>query len=315
MRLQALQINIFKKTAFILLMLSLLVFCACGNSSGDNEPSGDGSSEASAPIVLIPEAPGIWAEENEKAVIDYSNISDGYVMVKYKAETDKSLRCQLKYSLDTYTFVLKPGEWAVLPLGNGSDTYKAIVYENIEGSKYSAVLSASFTAALSNEFAPFLRPNQYVDYAGASKTLRKASELTAGKSDALSKVAAVYDFVIKNFKYDKALAESVQTGYLPVLDEVLAKKKGICFDYASIMTAMLRSQGVPCKLVVGYAGDAYHAWISVWSDTEGWIEKAVYFDGHSWMRMDPTFASTGKNRIDIDKYIGDGSNYTEKYFY
>ena len=314
MKTYPLQKNIFKRVCFILLMLSLLLFSACGEQGGD-EPSGDGPSEASDPIVLIPEASGVWVEENEKAVIDYSNISDGYVMVKYKEGTDKSLRCQLKYSLDTYTFVLTPGKWAVLPLGNGSDTYKAVVYENIEGSKYSAVLSASFTAYLSDEFAPFLRPNQYVDYAGASKTLKKASELTAGKGDALSKVASVYDFVVKNFKYDKALAESVQTGYLPVLDEVLAKKKGICFDYASIMTAMLRSQGVPCKLVVGYAGDAYHAWISVWSDTEGWIEKAVYFDGHSWMRMDPTFASTGKNRLDIDKYIGDGSNYTEKYFY
>ena len=25
-------------------------------------------------------------------------------------------------------------------------------------------------------------------------------------------------------------------------------KKGICFDYAALMTGMLRSQGIPCKL-------------------------------------------------------------------
>jgi len=102
---------------------------------------------------------------------------------------------------------------------------------------------------------------------------------------------------------------------LPVLDTVLADKKGICFDYASLMTAMLRSQGVPCKLVIGYAGSAYHAWISVWSETDGWVNAAIYFDGNTWQRMDPTFASSGKQSSTIMKYIGDGSHYTEKYIY
>ena len=292
----------------------LFTLCSCGD---EPTPGRDdtGDDDINTSVVLYPDAPGKAVKENDKALIDYSNIADGYVMVKYKAETDKKLRCQLKCTLDTYTFVLEPGVWAVLPLGNGSDAYKVQVYENVDGNKYSAVLSASFTATLKNEFAPFLRPNQYVDYTDAPATVKKASDLVSGKEDVLEKVAAVYDFVIKNFKYDRALAESVQTGYLPVLDDVLAKKKGICFDYASIMTAMLRCQGIPCKLVVGYAGDAYHAWISVWSDKEGWIEKAVFFDGKSWQRMDPTFASTGKNRTDINKYIGDGSNYSEKFYY
>jgi transglutaminase-like putative cysteine protease len=81
------------------------------------------------------------------------------------------------------------------------------------------------------------------------------------------------------------------------------------------MTAMLRSQGVPCKLVVGYVGNAYHAWISVWSEKDGWINAAIYFDGSNWQRMDPTFASSGKQSASIMKYIGDGSHYTEKYIY
>ena len=50
---------------------------------------------------------------------------------------------------------------------------------------------------------------------------------------------------------------------------LLEKKSGICFDYAALMTGMLRSQGVPCKLVVGYAGTVYHAWISVWTAEHG----------------------------------------------
>jgi len=81
------------------------------------------------------------------------------------------------------------------------------------------------------------------------------------------------------------------------------------------MTAMLRSQDVPCKLVVGYAGEAYHAWINVYVEGEGWVDGIIFFNGSSWERMDPTFASSAKQSKSIMKYIGDGENYTAKYFY
>ena len=190
-----------------------------------------------------------------------------------------------------------------------------VVYENISGTKYATVLSIRFNVTLTDEFAPFLRPNQYVDYGVAPNTVAKARELTENLTEPLKKVQAVYDFVVNNITYDYQLAQTVQSGYLPVLDTVLASKSGICFDYASLMTGMLRSQGIPCKLVVGYAGTAYHAWISVWSEETGWVDGAIYFDGVSWQRMDPTFASSGRQSAAIKKYIGDASNYTEKYLY
>ena len=121
--------------------------------------------------------------------------------------------------------------------------------------------------------------------------------------------------MVKNISYDYDKAKTVQSGYLPKLDTVLAERKGICFDYAALMAGMLRSQGIPCKLVVGYAGTAYHAWISVWSKETGWIEGAIYFDGSTWQRMDPTFASSGGSSDSVMKYIGDGKNYSEKYLY
>ena len=108
------------------------------------------------------------------------------------------------------------------------------------------MLSESFQVKLSDEFAPFIRPNQYVDYGVAKQTVQKAAELAGGVNDPLQKVEKIYDYVVANLTYDKAKASSVQSGYLPVLDSVLASKKGICFDYAALMTGMLRSQGVPC---------------------------------------------------------------------
>ena len=270
---------------------------------------------AALPSDMTPTASGTAEKRNEKAVIDYSNTKDGYVMVQYTASTSKRLKVQVKGPTTTYTYNLTAGAWTTFPLSDGNGNYQVVVYENIEGTKYASVLSVSCTVTLTDEFAPFLRPNQYVDYSVAPNTVTKAAELTAGLTDPLKKVEAVYNFVVTNLTYDKQLAATVQSGYLPVLDTVLAKKTGICFDYAALMTGMLRSQGVPCKLVVGYAGSAYHAWISVWSQSTGWIDGAIYFDGTSWQRMDPTFASSGNQSQSIMAYIGDGKNYTSKYFY
>ena len=268
-----------------------------------------------SPEILKPEASGTAVEKNDKAEIDYSNITDGYVMARFTAATDKRLKVQVAGPTTTYNYDLPAGSWVTYPLSDGNGSYKVMVLENTTGSKYAVVVSVTFQVTLKDEFAPFLRPNQYVDYEKAPNTVAKAAELTQGVDDPLAKVEKVYSFVVKTLTYDKEKAQTVKSGYLPVLDTVLAEKKGICFDYAALMAGMLRSQGVPCKLVVGYAGTAYHAWISVWTKENGWVDGAIYFDGSTWQRMDPTFASSGKQSASIMAYIGDGSHYSAKYFY
>lgn len=292
-----------------------------GSAVQDADISEEAVALLAAPALftnLTPVASGTLVRSSSGASIDYSNTSDGYVMVKYSDASSQKIKAQVTGpSGTTYTYNLQAGasDWTTFPLSDGNGSYKVAVYRNTTGTKYSTVLSITCTANMTDEFAPFLRPNQYVDYTNAVNTVAKAAELTKGLTDPLAKVKAVYEFVVKTLKYDRAKASSVQSGYLPVLDTVLAQKKGICFDYASLMTAMLRSQGVPCKLVVGYAGNAYHAWISVWSEETGWVNAAIYFDGTTWQRMDPTFASSGKQSASVMKYIGDGSHYTEKYIY
>ncbi|MBQ6874901.1 MAG: transglutaminase domain-containing protein, partial [Lachnospiraceae bacterium] len=215
----------------------------------------------------------------------------------------------------TYTYNLFTGEWAVLPLSDGNGAYTIKVFRNAnkpdKPNSYLTITSLKdCTVSMNDEFAPFIRPNQYVNYENATLTMNTASTVLAGKKDLLEKVAAIYNYVVNNLSYDYDKAATVKSGYLPDLDAVLATKKGICFDYAALMTGMLRSQGIPCKLVIGYAGTIYHAWISVWSEGTGWIDSAIYFNGTTWQRMDPTFASTGGGVFDPNSI-----EYTTKYIY
>ena len=258
------------------------------------------ASPSAVPLSISPVASGTLVQKTDKAEIDYSNTTDGYIMVKYTGSTTVKLKAQVTGpSAVTYTYDLTAGKWAVFSLSDGSGSYKTTVFQNVSGTKYATVTSVTFTASLENEFAPFLLPNQYVDYSNATKTVAKAKELIGKKAETVDQVQAVYDYVVNNLTYDKEKAATVKSGYLPALDTVLAQKKGICFDYAALMAGMLRSQGVPCKLVVGYAGTAYHAWINVYSEETGWVNGAIYFDGVSWKLMDPTFASSGKQSKEI----------------
>ena len=266
------------------------------------------------PVVLACDAPGILEERNERAVIDYSNHADGYVMACFTDETNSRLKLRVTGPKTTYTYNLVPGEWSTFPLSDGNGSYKVTIYLGTGGSQYATLMSTSFETTLEDEFAPFLRPNQYVNYENAPETIARGHDVCAGISQPLEKVAAVYDYVVDNFSYDYHKAATVKSGYLPVLDTVLAEQKGICFDYAAVMAAMLRSQQIPCKLVVGYAGSQYHAWISVWTEENGWVDGAIFFDGQTWKRMDPTFASTAERSDSIMQFIESGS-YTEKYLY
>jgi len=238
-------------------------------------------------------------------------------MAAYTAQTQKRLKVRVTGpDKIVYTYDLKnDGDYEVYPLSGGQGKYSVAVYENTTGNKYAVAYSTTFTAMMTDDFAPFLRPNQYVNYTEDSAAVKQAKELTAGKKTDLEKITAVYKYVVTTLTYDKEKAKTVKSGYLPNIDNVLTVKKGICFDYAALMTAMLRSQGIPTKLVIGYTGDVYHAWINTYIPEQGWVEGVIFFDGISWKLMDPTFASSAKQSKQIMEYIGTGSNYSARYVY
>ena len=105
---------------------------------------------AALDIALEPVASGTKTRENGKAVIDYSNTQDGYVMVQYTASTAKRLKAQVKGPTTTYTYNLTVGKWATFPLSDGNGSYQVTVYENISDTRYSTVLSAGFTVSLAD---------------------------------------------------------------------------------------------------------------------------------------------------------------------
>lgn len=263
--------------------------------------------------ILKPSADGRVEFKNSYAHIDASNTDCGYIMARYDGENEKvKLRMETPDG-DLYTYAMHGGEYEVFPLTEGDGEYKVNIYENTEGDQYVAVMSEAFQVSLKDSLMPFLYPNQYVNFTEESDAVKKGRELCEEAEDEIDIISSVYHYVVDTIDYDDEKAKTVAYGYLPDVDAVLAEGKGICFDYAAVMAVMLRSQGIPTRLEVGYVEDVYHAWISVYTNRDGWVDGAIQFDGDNWHLMDPTFAAS-MGIGESASYI-DGGHYTLKYTY
>lgn len=301
--------------SYLLIAIFCLLLGGCSGSSSASRKEHSGPPRDSTPKVLTPSSDGVTVYQNDFASIDASNTSQGYVMVKYNG-TNEKVKLQITCpDQSCYTYLISDrGAYDTFPLTAGNGSYALQVLENVAGDTYTVSLAQSINVSIEDEFLPFLYPNQYVNFHTDSKAVSKGSDLAKDTYSDLDVVQNIYNYVIKNISYDTEKAQNVSYGYVPDIDDTLSSKKGICFDYAALMTSMLRSQNIPTKLEVGYSGDAYHAWISTYIDDKGWVDDIIQFDGDTWQIMDPTLAATNDSAA-VKKYVGDGSHYVVKYTY
>lgn len=306
----------------------LLLFCAifiCGlfcSGCGAGESGGsDGDSSSSTAIryeagkttVLVPEFE-MTDSYKDLLDVDFSHIDQGYFTCVLK-EDDAKVNLQISGpdGVNYKYFIETADEITAFPLTAGDGTYAVVGYENIGDDQYTALFACTLDVELENEFLPFLYPNQYVNFTEDSEAVKLAAELTADAETDLDALNAIYDYIINHITYDYEKAATVETGYLPDIDETLATGTGICFDYASLTSAMLRSVSIPARLVIGYVEDVRHAWIDVYIESRGWVESAIQFNGENWTLLDPTLGSSGSDEEAAAEYMSDNDNYTVLY--
>lgn len=254
------------------------------------------------------------SEGSDGVLLDLDHISDGYIGISVSSDADIKLLSIKGEQKEQYN-VPMDGTPVIFPLQLGDGTYSFQVMKNVSGKSYGAIYTTEAEVTLADEFQPYLRPNAYADYDESSECVRKASELALHAGDELGMVGAVYDYICANVKYDSAKAQAVSgtSGYMPVPDDTFRSGKGICFDYASLAAAMLRSQGIPVRIVFGDVSpdDVYHAWNMFWTKETGWVSVKFTSGKDGWNRLDLTFSANGAD----SSFIGDGTNYLDEHYY
>ena len=121
------------------------------------------------------------------------------------------------------------------------------------------------------------------------ETIALARDLTRGLSNPYDKAIVVRDYLRNNIAYNDQI-DAAPDGVDPVHYTLFDLKEAYCTYYASAMAVMLRSQGVPARLVSGYALGDYDEPSRTYRvravNSHTWVE--VYFPDYGWIHFEPT---------------------------
>lgn len=220
--------------------------------------------------ISLAETSAVWPQtgqtekKNGKMKLDVSYSSEGYFMAAVQSKNKHKLKLQVVKDGQTLRYDLNgDGDYEVIPLQLGSGKYEITLYENVSGKKYAQEGKITLSVQLRTEQVSFLYPSQYVNYTRLSQAVAKAGELCTGKSGKEA-YDIICNFMKSYFSYDFVKAVTIKAGTLPDIDGSYQKKMGVCQDLSAVMVCMLRTQGIPARLIIGYADKQYHAWTMTW---------------------------------------------------
>lgn len=202
----------------------------------------------------------------------------------------------LKYSVECST--LKEEWW------KSRDSEKSPAVSLIQ--EFSRVWSRPFAKGDAGGLSPELRaaylqlPNQ----ADIDTVREIANEWTGSEKNPVEIARTIEAYLRQRYLYSLDVSFSRSPNHLTrFLREV---KAGHCEYFATAMTLMLRSRGIPSRIVNGYATDEWinsngGYYIVRQEHAHSWVE--AYFQGNGWVTFDPTpYNGIGGNRIPMTFY-------------
>lgn len=208
-------------------------------------------------------------------VFDVSSSRHGWIRVYGDINSKEKLR--VVKGNDEVIYTAADGANFIIPLQFGAGIYRFYIYRLIEKKTYKCIGSRKLNAKFYNFKEPFLHPNVYVDYDDAF-----ADSIVYKFINEEDYFSAVKNYVVNFYNYDYIRA-LLKKDAMPDIQRCYEKKLGTCQDLAAMTVAIWRSLGIPAKLVIGYVGKNYHAWVE-------YLKKGV------WEVFDPTVEILGRKK-------------------
>jgi transglutaminase-like putative cysteine protease len=131
-----------------------------------------------------------------------------------------------------------------------------------------------------------------------------ARQVTAGASPDLNRARALERHLRSQYGYTIELPQQAATD--PLADFLFQRKKGHCEYFASAMTVMLRSVGIPARLVNGFQSGTWNPISELYviraSDAHSWVE--AWLPGHGWTTFDPTPPDPNPRSLSLWAWLG-----------
>jgi transglutaminase-like putative cysteine protease len=115
-----------------------------------------------------------------------------------------------------------------------------------------------------------------------------AAQITRLASNDFDKAAALENYLRTRFSYTLELPRTPVKD--PIANFLFERKRGHCEYFASSMAIMLRTLGIPSRVVNGFRSDEFNDLTGYYvvraKDAHSWVE--AYFPGYGWQTFDPT---------------------------
>ncbi len=114
----------------------------------------------------------------------------------------------------------------------------------------------------------------------------------AGRTEPYDQARHLEQYFIRNFTYQLGAPDLSRSG--PTEDFIFSQRTGHCERYAATLALLLRMQGIPSRVVIGYlprTSNPVSGWYDVrLRDAHSWTE--AWFADQGWVRLDATPAAT-----------------------
>lgn len=246
---------------------------------------------------------------NKAATINKDNIDYGIVKIGYVSDKNRIIKVMIKKDSNNYIYSLKnDGTQETFSLQMGNGNYNILIFENIQGNTYLPVYNTTVSLNMTDDKKIYLNSIQNINWNVLMMSIKKANDLTKGLKSDDDKIDELYGYMVHNFKYDFDKWKNINSypnPYIPVIDQTYQDKKGICYDYSALFAAMLRSQNIPAKLIMGYCKNvtSYHAWNEVYLTSTGkWIIVDTTYDSQIYGVSKKTTMSKDSSIYTTSKY-------------
>lgn len=129
---------------------------------------------------------------------------------------------------------------------------------------------------LSDDHFDMLEPSRFARSSPELESFMRIADLAKPDGDPMTALKTLQRSIYDSFEYESGITEVNSP-----IEVALEQRRGVCQDFAHIMTAIARAWGIPCRYVSGYlyhkgnrdrsAADATHAWVEAYLPSLGWV--------------------------------------------
>ena len=136
------------------------------------------------------------------------------------------------------------------------------------------------------------------------RTRQLASDLSGPHDNPYDKAWAIQEHLKATYPYD--FFPPPQAPATDAVDQFLfVDQTGFCEHYVSAMVVMLRTQGIPTRLVSGFGSGTYNYATNLYEvramDAHAWVE--VYFPQYGWVPFEPTPGWDDPNTAPVERWL------------